>query len=79
MGDFLLAAAGFFSTAAGFFATVFFLAGGLALATGLRAAGFFFGAGGPLPSPVRSLDMSSRDALWMGSSKCLNLLASYLK
>lgn len=80
-GDFLLAAAGFFFAAAGFFATVFFLAfaGDLVLNAGLRTAGFFFGADGPLPLPARSLDMSSRDVLWMGSSKCLNLLASYLK
>ncbi len=68
--DFLAAglAAGFL--AAGFraagFATVFFLAGDLALAAGFRAAGFF--AGGPLPEPARRRARSSRLALSMGSS-----------
>ena len=76
--DFL--AAGFAAgLAAGFraagFATVFFLAGDLALAAGLRAAGF----GGPLPEPARSRARSSRSAFFMGSSYDLNLVASYLK
>ena len=71
-------AAGF---AAGFraagFATVFFFAGDLALAAGLRAAGFLFGS--PLPEPARRRARSSRSAFLIGSSYDLNFVASYLK